>query len=113
MRPWLFAVVIAGFVVAAAGSASAQSARRGRAPRRAPTPPAAAATTPATPAGGSSTDSGDVEGMRIDHGRRVYHGETLTVRVPPQRPYAFEIPGRGALGYTYAERTPHFTGEVV
>lgn len=48
------------------------------------------------------------------NGHRVYASdEIIHVHASPQRPYAFEIPGRGPLGYRAVEDRRGFVREVL
>lgn len=91
-----------------AASASAQSAPAA-APRSA-SPPAAVTPPPSPPV----TDEDLGATLVVEHGHRVYVAHTA-IHVPgePQRPYAFDVPGRGALGYSYLEPKVHLVEEIV
>lgn len=97
----------AAMVCSWAASASAQSAPAAVPPSA--SPPAAVSPPPTPPV----TDEDLGATLVVEHGRRVYVARR-DIHVPgePQRPYAFDVPGRGALGYSYLEPKVHLVDEI-
>lgn len=97
---------LAAFSVASAFTALASPCFAQRAVE--PAAPVAHAAQPAAP----QPDAEPAYTVTTVNGRRVYvlaHGDIVGER---QRPYAFTVSGRSALGYTALETTPSFLSAV-